>query len=164
MAIEELNQQKANAAQPQEHVSGRPPKQSNGDEAGQAQSEADNNAEGIRLQGGRQLQRRGNHQSCHYGSHTAQRAGNLRMSGKPRVDQSQQQGQDGRQRQQAAQRGYGAGPSEAAGADHQRQVPDIRTRQDLRHRPLFDELLAGEPVLAVHQLALCDRHDAAEAL
>ena len=54
--------------------------------------------------------------------------------------------------------------AEEAVAEHQREVDDVRPGQDLAERQHLDELLAREPALALDQLALRDREDAAESL
>jgi hypothetical protein len=66
--------------------------------------------------------------------------------------------------QHAGQRRQGAAQAEVAPADHQRQVDHVRARHDLRHGPVLDEFVLGQPALALDQFALDDGQHAAEAL
>ncbi|MPN22362.1 hypothetical protein SDC9_169745 [bioreactor metagenome] len=81
-----------------------------------------------------------------------------------RIGHGQQDHQQHRDAQHAKHGGDGAAQAEVAVADHHRQVDHVGAGQDLRHGPVFDELLVGDPLAAVHQLALYHGQHAAKAL
>ena len=154
----------ARAAQAQQHRQQRPAQPRDGDEGGHGQRDAGGQAHGVAAQRTGQLDARGNNQPRRHRAHAAQGAlGYIVIGHAGKADRQRQHHQRGQQ-QHARQRGGRAGQAKVAVADHHRQVDHVGAGHDLRHGPVFDELLARHPALFLDQLTLHHGQHAAKAL